>query len=685
MISKMKIFSMALAVVAFGACTTANKNAKEKVPGVDLTSLDTTYTPGQDFYQYACGGWMAQNPLTPEYSRFGSFDKLGEQNKEQLRTLFEGLANSTAAAGTSERKIADLYNLGLDSVRLNNEGAAPLKPYLEAINAIATPADKAAAIARLHNYNASPLFAVYVNGDEKNSSMNVLYLYQAGMSMGDRDYYLNNDEATVAVREAYKTYINTLFTLTGYTAEQAAAAVETVMKVETTLAKAAFSNIELRNPEMNYNKRTLAELKDSYKNLDWDTYFATLGITEVQDVIVGQVNAMAAVDNLLATLSDEELRTYLSFNMMNCAADCLSDDFSKAQFDFYGRALSGKQEQEPRWKHALAVPNALMSEAVGELYVKKYFSAESKERMVTLVANLATALGQHIDALEWMSDETKARAHEKLSTFHVKIGYPDQWRSYDALDINPEESYLDNSLRAVAFENANTLAEAYKPVNKDKWLISPQTVNAYYNPTTNEICFPAGILQPPFFNADADDAVNYGAIGVVIGHEMTHGFDDQGRQYDKDGNLNNWWQKEDEVRFNELADKLVAQFDKIVVLEGEDGPVYANGRFTLGENIADQGGLRVAYTALRNSFNGVEPEAIDGFSADQRFYLGYAALWAGNIRDAEILRRTMTDPHSLGRLRVNATLRNIEDFYRAFGVTENDAMYLAPEERVIIW
>ncbi len=679
MITKMKYFSMAVAIAALSACT-----PKATDQGIDLTSIDTQVSPANDFYGYACGGWMKNNPLRPEHARFGSFDKLIEENQEQIRVLFDELSKSDAAPGTNERKIADLYNMGLDSTTLNNQGAAPLRPYLDEIAAVNTPAEKSAMIAKLHLRNASPFFAIYVSGDEKNSSMNIIGTYQGGMSMGDRDYYLNNDEATVAIREAYKTYINNLFTLSGYTPEQAAAAVETVMAVETKLADAAFSRVELRNPEANYNKMTYKQLKDTYKNIDWDAYFAALGV-EAHDIVVGQVKAMAAVDALMASLSIDEFRTYLAFNMINCAADCLSDDFTNAQFDFYGRALSGKEEQEPRWKHALAVPNSLMSEAVGEMYVKKHFSPESKERMVTLVDNLAKALGQHIDALEWMSDETKAKAHEKLSTFHVKIGYPDQWRDYSALEINPEDSYLDNALRAVEFENRNNIAEAYKPVDKDKWLISPQTVNAYYNPTTNEICFPAGILQPPFFNPNADDAVNYGAIGVVIGHEMTHGFDDQGRQYDKDGNLNSWWTAEDEARFNERADKLVAQFDKIVVLDSEEGPVYANGRFTLGENIADQGGLRVAHTAYINSLNGTTPEPISGFTAEQRFYLGYAALWAGNIREAEILRRTTTDPHSLGRWRVNATLRNIDDFYKAFNVTEENDMYLAPEERVIIW
>lgn len=680
MMSKMKFYSMAVALVTLGACAPKATDGN-KVPGVDLSNLDTTVMASDDFYQYACGGWMVKNPLTPERSRFSSFDKLIDNNEERLRVMFEDMGKTQAVKGTVEQKISDLYKLGLDSVRLNEEGATPLKPYLEEIAVVSTPEQKAVILGTMHLRNTAPFFAPYVGADDKNSSMNIFCTYQAGMNMGDRDYYLLNDESTLAIRDSYKKYIARLFSLIGYDEEAASKAVETVMNIETTLAEAAFSRDELRNPQANYNKMTIDELKAAYNNLDWDTYFATLGLDSVAAVNVCQPRAMAAVNKLLGSLSDEDFRCYLTFNMADAATGMLSDDFMDASFDFYGRALSGKQEQEARWKRALNVPNGLLGEAVGEMYVAKFFSPESKERMVTLVANLQKALAEHIDSLEWMSDATKEKAQEKLAAFHVKIGYPDKWRNYDGLDVNPEESYLVNVLRACEFENRYQLADEGKPVDKDKWFMTPQTVNAYYNPTTNEICFPAGILQPPFFNADADDAVNYGAIGVVIGHEMTHGFDDQGRQYDKDGNMSDWWTEEDANRFVERANKLAAQYSSIVVID----TIHANGNFTLGENIADHGGLRVAYTAFRNSLNGVEPAPLDGFTADQRFYLAYATLWAGNITDEEIRLRTKTDPHSLGRWRVNAALRNIDSFFKAFDIKEGDPMYMAPEDRVTIW
>ena len=536
-------------------------------------------------------------------------------------------------------------------------------------------------IGEMHRTMSAPFFAIYVDADAKNSSMNIAGWYQAGMNMGDRDYYVSDDENSLKIRDSYTNYIKTLFTLSGYTQEAAEQAAATVLKVETAIAKAAFTREELRDPQAGYNVMTVADLKKQYDGLDWDVYFKTVGLDSIQKINIGQPRTLKAVNELLKTLSEQEMRDYLAFNCIDGAAPYLSDDFVNARFDFYSKTLSGKEQIEPRWKRALNVPNSLLSEAVGEMYVAKYFPPEAKERMVQLVANLQTALGQHIDSLEWMSDVTKAKAHEKLNTFYVKIGYPDKWRDYSGLTIDPKESYYANVRRAAEFETLYSLKDEGKPVDKTKWYMSPQTVNAYYNPTSNEICFPAGILQPPFFNFDADDAVNYGAIGVVIGHEMTHGFDDQGRQYDKDGNLNDWWTPEDAEQFNQRAEILAKQYDNIIVLD----TVHANGHFTLGENIADHGGLRVAYTAFRNSLNGVEPALIDGFTADQRFYLSYANLWAGNIRDAEILRLTKIDPHSLGRWRVNAALRNIDTFFKAFNIKEGDPMYLAPADRVIIW
>ena len=461
MMSKMKFYSMAVALVTLGACTPKATDSS-KVPGIDLTNLDTTVLASDDFYQYACGGWMVKNPLTPERSRFSSFDKLIDDNEERLRVMFEDMGKTQAVKGSVEQKISDLYKLGLDSVRLNKEGAAPLKPYLDEIAAVTTPEQKAVILAKMHLRNTAPFFAPYVGADDKNSSMNIFCTYQAGMNMGDRDYYLLDDESTLAIRDSYKKYITRLFSLIGYDEASASKAVETVMNIETALAKAAFSRDELRNPQANYNKMTIDEVKAAYKNLDWDTYFATLGLDSVAAVNVGQPRAMAVANELLGSLSDEDFRCYLTFNMADAATGLLSDDFADASFDFYGRTLSGKQEQEARWKRALNVPNGFLGEAVGEMYVAKFFSPESKERMVTLVANLQKALSEHIDSLEWMSDTTKMKAQEKLATFHVKIGYPDKWRNYDGLEVNPEESYLVNVLRACEFENRYQLADEGK-------------------------------------------------------------------------------------------------------------------------------------------------------------------------------------------------------------------------------
>ena len=647
---------------------------------VNLANLDTTVTAGEDFYQYACGGWMKEHPLKPEFSRYGVFEQLMEMNREQLRALVEELKAAPQQEGSVAQKIGMLYELALDSVKTNEEGFEPVKDELLAIRNLGTKAEFSKMVANLHKEGITPFFALYVGADEKNSSMNIVQLYQAGLGMGDRDYYLQNDETFSKIRKAYKAYISRLFVLAGHSPEQTEAAVAAVMNVENGIAKISFSREELRDSQKNYNKMPCADFIKSNDALDWNAYFAAMGLDSIPELDAKQFAYYKELGDFLKKVSLDDQKYYLAFNLLSAAAPYLSDNFVNASFDFYGKTMSGKQMLEERWKRALSTVNGSLGEAVGQMYVSKYFPASSKEKMLTLVGNLQKVLGERINTLEWMGDSTKLKAQEKLAAFTVKIGYPDKWRDYSALEIKPD-SYWANVRRSSIFEMEYMLADAGKPVDKSRWYMTPQTINAYYNPTTNEICFPAAILQPPFFDPEADDAINYGAIGVVIGHEMTHGFDDQGRNYDKEGNLADWWTSEDAARFTERANKLVAQYDNIIVLD----TMHANGSFTLGENIADQGGLLISHQAYLNSLQGETPAVIDGFTGDQRFYLGYATLWAQNIRDEEIVRRTKMDPHSLGKWRVNAALKNIDTFYKAFDVKEGDAMYMQPADRVNIW
>ena len=678
---KRKMFPfLAAGIVALASCNTPQKEVV-KIAAINPANMDTTVAAGTDFYEYACGGWIKNNPLKPEYARFGTFDQLLENNQEQLRVLIEELSATPHEAGSVAGKIGALYAMGLDSTKLNADGVAPIKEELAAINALATKSDVSKMVATLHKEGMAPFFALFVDADEKNSAMNIVQLYQAGIGMGDRDYYLLEDEGSAKMRDAYRAYINKLFTLAGSSPEQADAAVDAVMKIEKAIAEISYGREDLRDSQKNYNKLAFEDFKQIESPLDWDVYFESMGLAGLKELDAKQINFYKDMNKALQNTTVDEQKYYLAFNLLSAAAPYLSDDFVDADFEFYGKVMSGKQEQQPRWKRSLNTVNGALGEAVGEMYVEKYFPASSKEKMLTLVGNLQTALSERINGLEWMSDTTKAKAQEKLAAFTVKIGYPDKWRDYSGLEIK-DDSYWANVRRSNIFDMAYQLADVDKPVDKSRWHMNPQTVNAYYNPTTNEICFPAAILQPPFFNPDADDAVNYGAIGVVIGHEMTHGFDDQGRNYDKDGNLIDWWTAEDAVRFKERADKLVDQYDQIIVID----TLHANGRFTLGENIADHGGLLVAHQAYLNSLKGKEtPAPIDGFTNEQRFFLGYATLWGQNIRPEEIRRRTKIDPHSLGKWRVNAALRNIAPFYAAFDIKEGDPMFMAPADRVVIW
>lgn len=657
--------------------TMANCSSEKTPKGIDKANLDETTAPGEDFYQYACGGWMAANPLTDEYSRYGTFDALGENNRLQVQELILGLDSLDNEPGSNAQKIADLYAQGMDSVTLNAQGAAPLAADIAKLNSL-NKEDLPAVMATMPGVGA--FFGTGVSADLLNSDMNVMYLGQGGLGLGDRDYYLKDTPREKAVLDAYRTYLTTIAKLAGYSEADAERVAKNSIEIETRLAKASMSREEMRDPAKQYNPTAVAELMKSAPSVNLKAYFAAEGINDIDTVIVENPGFLAEVEKVIATTPIEKIRDYMVADYISSAASYLSDDFVNANFEL-SKVISGVQQQRPRWKRAMSVPNGILGEALGQLYVEKYFPQSSKDKMVTLVSNLQTALGEHIDSLTWMSDATKAKAHEKLDAFTVKIGYPDKWRDYSSLTIDPEKPYWENIKSAIVFNNNYNLADYGKPVDRSRWHMSPQTVNAYYNPTTNEICFPAGILQPPFFDPEADDAINYGAIGVVIGHEMTHGFDDQGRQFDKDGNMIDWWTPEDAQAFNQLADSLAAQFDRIIVL----GDTHANGRLTLGENIADQGGLRVAYTAYHNSLNGQPGKDIDGLTPDQRFYLAYSNVWAGNIRDEEILSRTVTDPHSLGRWRVNGTLRNIDPFFAAFGIKEGDKMFRPAEERVVIW
>lgn len=671
----------ALAVAALAADAQAPATAQGAVHGVNKADMDMSVRPGDDFYQYAGGGWLKANPMKPEYSSYGVFNDLAETNRKQIRELFENLSKGKHAFGSVGQKVADLYNMAMDSVRLNKEGAAPLQKDLDKVKAFSKKADFTAFIADQHLYKGNPFFGIGVDTDLKNSDLNVMWLSAGTSGLPDRDYYLNTDADSKKKQEAYRAYLSKIFQLSGYKKKEAEKAAKVIYNIEYQFAEAKMSRAEARDYNKLYNIYTIDMLQKNYPAIQWAKYFELMGVKDVKQVILTEPKVMAVAQKLMSTLSEQDIKYYVAGLIIKSSTSVLSDDFVNANFDFYGRLLNGQKEQKARWKRALGFPNSLLGEAVGELYVSKYFAGESKAKMLKLIDNLRKALATRIANLAWMNDTTKINALVKLNSFTVKVGYPDKWRDYSKLTIDPAKSLYDNVAAATYVETLRNLEKFGKPVDKSEWGMTPQTVNAYYNPTTNEICFPAAILQAPFFDVNADDATNYGAIGVVIGHEMTHGFDDQGRNFNADGNMVDWWTAGDSKRFTAAAEKLAAQFDQITVV----GDLKANGHLTLGENIADQGGLRISYDAFKTTQQFQEGKEIDGFTPAQRFYLSYGRIWAEHMTEEAIYQQTKSDPHSIGRNRVNATLRNIDTWYDAFGVKEGDKMWLAPAERAIVW
>ena len=671
-------------IVAFCSFTLTGMAQNDLGTGLNGADFDKSVRPADDFYQFACGGWMKNNPLPAAYSRYGSFDKLGEDNVKRINGILNELKTNVYAEGTTERKLSDLYKLATDEKRRSADGIAPVMPMLNRIQAAKNIDQLVALQKEMSTYTSNEFYGIYIGADEKNSKQNILNVFQGGLILRQKEYYLDNDSATADIREAYKQHVVNMFKFFGYSEKASQKKMKNILRLETELAKVSKSNSELRDPEANYHKMTLKEFNARYPHLYMEQIANAGGIESkyMQEIVVGQPEFLDGADKLMATLKADELRDYMQWRHILSAVSYLSEDAIAANFEFFGKKMSGRKEDHPLWKRATAQVEGQMGEALGKIYTEKYFPESSKERMKQLVKNLQVSLAERIEAQTWMSEETKKNALDKLNSFYVKIGYPDKWTDMSKLTVDMKKSYYDNIVECKKFWNEYEInKKAGKPVDKDEWHMTPQTVNAYYNPTTNEICFPAGILQPPFFDANADDAFNYGAIGVVIGHEMTHGFDDSGRHYDKDGNMNDWWTTADGDNFTKRADDYAAYFSNIKVLPD----LNANGKFTLGENLADHGGLMVSFNALKHAMQQQPCGDKDGFTPEQRFFLAYSGVWAGNITEAEIRNRTKSDPHSLGRWRVNGALPHIDAWYEAFDVKEGDKMFVPKAERLELW
>ncbi len=668
-------------MIGFSDCKKKSEK-KNAVVAIDTANMNKSSQPGVDFYQYSNGGWIKKHPVPEEYSRYGAFEILQEKNFDDLKSIMEEASKDDKAdKSTNKKKIGNFYASGMDSVKIDRDGVKPLAGEFALIDAIKTKDDFQREIAHLHTVGVSPLFYIFSGQDEKNSEMVITQLYQGGLGLSDRDYYLNKDARSKEILDGYKKHLIKMFSLLGDDDNKAKANMEDVLKIETSLAEASWTRLELRDPIKGYNKYSPDELQKKSQEMKWKEYFTNIGLANSGDINVGQPSFFESLSKIMKEVDLNKWKTYLRWNLINSNASYLSSDFEKENFDFYSKVMSGKTKMQPRWKRVLKTVNSEMGEAVGQVYVDKFFPPEAKTEMVELVNNLKASLKERIQNLTWMGKETKAAALAKLDIMGVKIGYPDKWRDYSKLDI-VHDSYVKNVMNTDKFEFEYMLSKIGKPVDRQEWHMTPQTVNAYYSTNMNEIVFPAAILQPPFFNKDADAAVNYGAIGTVIGHEMTHGFDDQGRQYDKKGNLVDWWTKEDADKFTKQTTVLADQYSKYKILDS----LHVDGKLTLGENIADVGGLTVSMNALKSVLKKTGDTAkIDGFSPLQRFFLSYAQVWRMSIRDKELMRRLKEDVHSPGMARVNVAIVNIPEFYEAFLIKTSDPLYIAAEKRAKIW
>ncbi|OIP00392.1 MAG: hypothetical protein AUJ98_07545 [Bacteroidetes bacterium CG2_30_33_31] len=682
-----KLSIAALGIVSIAGCAHDTKNNKMETgktieKAIDLANMDSTINPGNDFFKYANGGWMSKNQIPEEFSRYGAFEVLDKLNKERIKSIILEVSKiKNAKIGSPTQQIGDFYKAAMDTLAINKLGFQPIKALLESIDQMKDKKEIPTMQANLNFKGTYPIFALYSAQDEKKSDRIIANIAQGGLSLPDRDYYTSNDPRSIEIRKFYSSYLIDMLKLTGYDDATAKKLSLVIMKMETRLAKASMTRLEQRDPKNVYHLLTLDKLQKLAPTYNFSDYLNALGITNIADLNVNQPKFIKEIGLMMKDISLDEWKLYLKWNVINSNADLLSSDFQELKFDFFGKKFSGTQKMQERWKRVVSAVNGNLGEAMGKLYVDKYFPKEAKERMIKLVSNLKISLGESIKNLDWMSDVTKGKAIEKLNKINVKVGYPNKWIDYSSIKISAN-NYVQNSWNCAEFEYKYNLNKIGKPVDRDEWGMTPQTVNAYYSPNMNEIVFPAAILQPPFFDMNADDAVNYGAIGVVIGHEMTHGFDDQGRLYDLNGNLTDWWTKEDADKFKAKTQIIVNQYNNYSFGDS----LNINGNLTLGENIADNGGLFIAHAALLNSYksNGT-PKNIDNLNFDQRFLISYAQVWRQNIRHEELMRRLKEDVHSPGEARVNAGVANLPWWYEAFNIKHGDMFYIAPENRAKIW